>query len=202
MVIGRGGLWPVLRRGAARAYRNARNLGDRVLHPRRHRRALAQVRAIDGLASMLVVCHGNICRSPYLAAVLQDALPGVDVSSAGFVGAGRPVPEHSGLIAARRGLDLSSHRSRLVTRDLVDQSDLFLVMDARQAEFLARGFGVVRTRIIITGDLDPDPREPRAIRDPWRQSLEVFEQSFSRLDRCAVNLVTQLTKSRANTSRR
>lgn len=191
-----------LRRRVGSGYRAIRNFGDRLLHPMRHRRALAQVRTLDRVASMLVVCHGNICRSPYMAAVLRNALPDVDVSSAGFVGAGRSVPEHSTVIASRRGLDLTSHRSRVVTRELVGQHDLFVVMDARQAEFLARGFGVARTRIIIAGDLDQLPGEPRAIPDPWHQSLDFFAQSFARLDRCAERLVTQLTKSTAKSARR
>jgi len=189
-----GGAVAAARRGAGRVYRSLCNAVDTVLHPRRHRAAVQRLRGQELVRSILVVCHGNICRSPYLAAVLQRALPDVSVSSAGFVGAGRTVPEHSNVLAAQRGLDLAGHRSRLVTRDLLDQTDLLVVMDGRQAQYLTRGFGVSEERIVVAGDLEPRAGETRAIRDPWRESLEVFEESFARLDRCADSLVMQLTK--------
>jgi protein-tyrosine phosphatase len=142
------------------------------------------------------VCYGNICRSPYLAAVLSHALPDVEVSSAGFVGAGRTVPQHSHTIAARRRLDLSAHRSRILSRDLAATADLVIVMDNRQARSVALGYGVSRGRIVIAGDLDPRAGTTRAIVDPWHKDLGVFEASFARLDRCAEGLVTIITERR------
>jgi protein-tyrosine phosphatase len=139
------------------------------------------------------VCYGNICRSPYLAAVLDHALPDVAVSSAGFVGAGRPVPPHSHTVAARRGLELRDHRSRTLSRELATGADLVVVMDARQAASLVSGYGVSRGRIVIAGDLDTAAGTTRAIMDPWRKDLVEFEASFARLDRCAESLVTSIT---------
>src|SRR6267378_1462521 len=89
-----------------------RGLPDRLLQHRRHLAARERLSRIDRPRSLLVVCHGNVCRSPYLEAVLQRAMPDVRVESAGFVGPGRPVPPFALAAAAERGLNLSTFRSR------------------------------------------------------------------------------------------
>jgi protein-tyrosine-phosphatase len=83
---------------------------------------------------ILFVCTGNTCRSPLAEALLRHELDqrnveGIDVSSAG-TGAwdGAPASEGAYLVALEHGLDLSAHRARLLTRDLVRQSDLILTM--------------------------------------------------------------------------
>ena len=171
------------------AYRSIRHMPDRVLHRRRFREAREQLLRLRPVRSLLVVCHGNICRSPYLEAVLRRALPHVSVISAGLIGPGRPVPKNSLILSAERGLDLSTFRSRPISRVNAREVDLVVVMDSEQAGHLARVFGVSPRRIIVAGDLDPRESATRAIRDPWQQPLDVFRASFDRLDRCAATIV-------------
>jgi protein-tyrosine phosphatase len=176
-------------------YHAMRNLPDRLLHPKRHAAALRHLGTMRRPRRILVLCHGNICRSPYLEAMLQRALPDISISSAGFVGADRPVPQFSLDVSARRGLDLSRFRSRPIFEDDVSNSNLIIVMDARQARQLRTLFLVEAERIVIAGDLDPRSSSNRAIQDPWKQTVGVFESSFARLDRCAETLVTLFAKS-------
>lgn len=178
---------------ARRSYHAIRLLVDRLLHPRRHRRALERLRALGAPRRLLVVCHGNICRSPYLEAVLRREMPGATVSSAGFLRAQRPVPENSRIVSAQRGFDLSAFRSTTITRSIAAAADLVIVMDPLQARQVIRDMAVPAERVFIAGDLDPATDQRRAIRDPWNQPIEVFEQSFDRLDRCAATLVAVLT---------
>src|SRR2546425_7016893 len=86
------------------------------------------------MKQILLVCTGNICRSPLAAALVTRALgeggvEGIDVSSAG-TGAwdGAPASEGAYLVGLERGLDLSGHRARLLTRELVEAADLILTM--------------------------------------------------------------------------
>ena len=183
------------RRVAARGYHAVRRAWYRVLHPRRHARVKAMLAGRSRPRSVLVMCMGNICRSPYLEAALRARLANVDISSAGFVGPGRTVPPHGMSIAAARGLDLSSHRSRLVTSEMLGKADLVIVMDERQARRLVRGFNVPAGRVIVAGDLDPQIGEARTIRDPWQQDLSVFEASYDRLERCAIVLAESIPSS-------
>lgn len=165
-----------------------RHKPDRWLHASRHRRAAAVVRARVHRpgARVLVICHGNICRSPYAAAVIRRALEslGVPVDSAGIIGGGRRIPAHAYASALARGEDLSTHRSQLLTPALVRATTLIIVMDTAQRDHIVRSYVCDPTSIVLLGDLDPEPIEKRAIRDPYDQSLEVFESVFTRIDRC------------------
>jgi protein-tyrosine phosphatase len=173
-------------------YHAARNFPDRVVHHRRHRSVLRRISQMSRPQRVLVVCHGNICRSPYLQAVLQRAAPDIAVSSAGFIGGNRAVPPFSLEVSARRGLDLSHFRSQIVSPENVLGSDLIVVMEPDQAEHIRHRFRVSGARLVVAGDLDPNVCPTRAIPDPWMQPVESFESSFDRLDRCAEALVSAL----------
>ncbi len=184
---------PVAARSALkRLYAATYGLLDRVLYPRRHRAVLRRLSNVQRPRRILVVCHGNLCRSPYLQAVLKRSLPEVVVTSAGFVGSGRAVPQISVALSAQRGLDLSRYRSQPITQSKVSEADLVIVMDAEQARQVARMFLVKRERIVIAGDLEPMFEKSRAIRDPWNQSAEAFKSTFDRLDSCGAMLVSLL----------
>ena len=169
-----------------------RGLPDRLLRHRRHLAARDRLSRMDRPRSLLVVCYGNVCRSPYLEAVLKRAMPDIRVESAGFIGPGRPVPPFALAVSAERGLNLSTFRSRLLVPAVVRDADLIVVMDGYQARQLERYFRVPRKRVVVAGDLDPVPSASRAIVDPWGQPMDVFVSSFNRLDRCAAMLVSLL----------
>ncbi|HEV8382698.1 MAG TPA: hypothetical protein VGQ29_14010 [Gemmatimonadales bacterium] len=170
---------------------------QRLLHSLRRRKTLEGLRGRARPDSVLVVCHGNICRSPFAAALLRRALGpvGVRVDSAGFVRAERPAPPEAVAAAARRGVDLADHRSRLLTPDLARAADLIVVMDPVQQRHMRERFGRAMRDLIVLGDLDPAPPKGgrvRTIRDPIGQGSAVFETSYSRIERCIAGLVSAL----------
>lgn len=184
-----------LLRGVAR---RARWAYERMAHPSRSRAALRRLRQRPVPQSVLVVCHGNICRSPYAAALLQRGLgpvvgTRVRVTSAGFVLPGRRCPELAVEVAAARGLDLSGHRSQVLTPPEVAAADLILVMDTTQRWGVRALFGRSSDDVVLLGDLDPKPIETREIRDPFDQTKEVFELSYSRIERCVGELVRAIS---------
>ncbi len=82
---------------------------------------------------VLFVCTANICRSPMAAALMSAELarhhvPAL-VLSAGLQEGGRDVAEGSVHAVARRGLDLSEHRSHRVNPNLLAGADLILTME-------------------------------------------------------------------------
>jgi protein-tyrosine phosphatase len=152
----------------------------------------------------LVVCHGNICRSPYAAALLgqeltRSAQGAIQVESAGFVGWGRPCPPIAVEVAAARGLDLSGHRSKVIAPLGVSAADLIVVMDKPQAWALRELFGRDVRDVLVLGDLDPEPIETRQIQDPVEQPKEVFERCYSRINRCVRQLVQAVADSAERT---
>jgi protein-tyrosine phosphatase len=168
----------------------------RLLHPLRRRAARAALRG-RAPRTIVVVCHGNICRSPLAAALLRRALgpTGIRVESAGFIGPNRPAPRDAVAAAARRGVDLSDHRSRLLTADLVSSADLLVVMGPEQQRAVCERFGRWPRDVIVLGDLDPAPIEARTIRDPIEQGPDVFEESYARIEICVAAFVRVLTFS-------
>jgi protein-tyrosine phosphatase len=175
----------------ARALRHA---PDRAFHPLRWRAGVRRLQRAGIPRSVLFVCHGNICRSPYAALAMLRELPPelrgkVNALSAGFFGADRPSPEEACVVAAARDIDLGAHCSRLLTRELVRAADLTVVMERVQREQVCRQFGADRQRVLLLGDLDPQPIVTRTVRDPIFQSPEVFAETYARIDRCVQVLV-------------
>jgi protein-tyrosine phosphatase len=149
---------------------------------------MARLSTVRAPANVLVVCHGNICRSPYAAHRLQALLEAdgltCTVVSAGFIGPDRASPGNAIVTAAARGIDLKAHRSQLLNQTLVDAAQLIIVMEARQADALRLVFGNVKASILVLGDLDPLLAETRTVRDPALQSRTIFGESYDRIDRC------------------
>lgn len=89
--------------------------------------------------SILVICIGNVCRSPMAACLLRRVLPACDVASAGLAPPlGAPADPSAVRLLAREGYDLASHRARAVDEALVESADLILVMDSEQRDELER----------------------------------------------------------------
>ncbi|HXF73528.1 MAG TPA: low molecular weight protein arginine phosphatase [Actinomycetota bacterium] len=97
------------------------------------------------MAAILVVCTGNICRSPMAAGFLRRALErrfgaaAPEVRSAGtVVRAGEPASVGAVFAAAELGVDLSAHRAVPLTPGLVRGADVILAMAAEHREAVAR----------------------------------------------------------------
>ena len=99
-------IWQVI--GFARLAGPAvKRIQERLSHPLRRKLALARLRNRPRPTNVLVLCLGNICRSPYAGQVLRRRLNGgnlgeVEVRSAGLIGPGRPSPQHAIEVAGRR----------------------------------------------------------------------------------------------------
>jgi len=170
----------------AEILRLGRHAPDRLLHPLRRRAARAELARRGPPSSLLVICHGNICRSPFAAAVLRARLAGtgVSVESAGFFGPGRRSPTIAIDAARQWHHDLRAHRSRLLTMDLVRATDLLIVMDGTQRRDVSDRFGRHPRDVFLLGDFDPQPIHTRAIQDPIEQPPAVYEQVYARIERC------------------
>jgi protein-tyrosine phosphatase len=113
-----------------------RNKNSRVSPPGEERAAFVTAMSVPRLR-VLMVCTGNICRSPTAEAVLRHKLRErgldhvVEVDSAGTIGwhAGEPPDARSQLHARRRGYDLSGLRARPVRPGDFEAFDLLLAMD-------------------------------------------------------------------------
>ena len=138
------------------------------------------------IQNVLVICIGNICRSPVAEALLSLKLKNtehtVTVSSAGL-GAmiGHPADPLSIELAQHLGLDISQHRARQMTPEIVFSSELILTMTKDQQLQVEQQYPGVRGRVHRLGkwgEFDvPDPyRRPKAI---FQQSIALIEQGVN-----------------------
>jgi protein-tyrosine phosphatase len=121
---------------------------------------------------ILVVCVGNVCRSPVAEALLKAQEPQRTVGSAG-IGAlvGEPADSAFLGLLSERGIDLSAHRARQLDESLLHASDLVLVMEQDHQRWIEERWPQARGRVYRWGHWSgfdvPDPyrRGERVCRD-------------------------------------
>lgn len=132
---------------------------------------------------VLTVCMGNVCRSPMAAVVLTDRLRrhGVEavIASAGLRAlVGRPAEPHAQALMRERGLDLSGHRARQLTAELITPFELVLVMEERHERAVHALSPSARGRVHRIGRFCGFD-----VPDPYGQDRHAFERSLALIDR-------------------
>jgi protein-tyrosine phosphatase len=127
---------------------------------------------------VLVVCEGNICRSPIATALLARDMPHLVVQSAGthaLVGQGaNPVALR---LMEERGLDISGHVATLITTAHVRAADLVLTMTSAQRGLLEMNYPHAKGKVFRLGEADGVD-----IVDPYLRSPFIFELAMSQIE--------------------
>lgn len=142
---------------------------------------------------ILVVCTGNICRSPMAEILLRRHLlqagRRVEVRSAG-VGAlvDHPADQPARERMKARGLDLEPHRARQFDSELARWADLILVMERAQRDAVIDIEPTARGKTYLLGHWDGGKEVP----DPYRQSEAVYDESLALIDQALASWVKRL----------
>ena len=125
----------------------------------------------------------------------QRGVEAVSVSSAG-TGAwdGAPASEGAYLVALEHGLDLSSHRAQLLTREVVSSASLVLTM-ARHHLARAEQLGAAETAHLL-GEYAGREGATAEVRDPFGGDLEGYRETFEELDGMLEAIVARLERER------
>lgn len=149
--------------------------------------------------TILVVCVGNICRSPVgerqLAARLAERRSDIVVSSAGIgalVGEGADATATE--VAMGHGLSLDGHVARQFSRTLGAAQDLILVMEPGHRREIARAAPDLSGRIMLFDHWIGG----KGIEDPYRRSREMHEAVFARITEAAETWAAKLAPAKPN----
>ncbi len=131
---------------------------------------------------ILVLCVGNICRSPMAEYLFKQAFEQngriADVRSAGLDAViGHPADEHVQRLMRDRGLDLSEHRAVQVNRDMLRWAQLVLIMEESHRAQLRNLDPTASGKVMLLGHWTGCE-----VTDPYRETLEVFEQTQRVID--------------------
>jgi len=149
---------------------------------------------------VLMVCMGNICRSPTAEGVFRGLLEGdglanlVEVDSAGTHGfhVGHPPDARAQEAAGRRGIDLSALRARQVEAYDFEAFDYIVAMDeANYGILVAEAPPTAQGRIYRFLDFAP-AREEQEVPDPYYGGHDGFEYVLDLVEEAARGLLTEI----------
>lgn len=145
--------------------------------------------------AILVVCKGNICRSPLAEAYLKhqakkNELP-TEVYSAGLeTSFGKPAHPLAQIVGTQGGLVLNQHATQPLHKEQVERADMILVMEWRQRNRIIKLYPQARPKVFLLRQFyDQSVRE---VADPYSGTLEDFQTCFSMIKQACDELITQM----------
>ena len=132
--------------------------------------------------SILVVCVGNICRSPVGERILASLLPKVKVTSAG-IGAmvGHSADSTATEVAELQGISLNGHVARQFTNRIGEESDLILVMEEGHRREISKQAPHLLGRIMLFDHWSGGAGIP----DPYKRPLAFHQNTFDLISTAA-----------------
>ena len=152
--------------------------------------------------SILFICKGNICRSPYAEYYLnkklrEQSIYGLTVSSTGFINKyGRKSPIIATEVASSFGVNLLSHRSTVIEKDLVEQHDIIYVMDGDLYHHFQTHFPGYHHKLFYLGQLGDDFPRKIIIKDPYGHNYKIYQSVYKQISNRIDYMVDLLSESR------
>ena len=121
--------------------------------------------------NILVVCVGNICRSPIAEALLAKHYPKKHIHSAGLSAlVGNGADPKSQEVMKPYNIDMSEHVAKQIDEKLVSKADLILTMSDGQTKWIEGKWPHCRGKTFKIGHWND-----KDIADPYQHELSLFE---------------------------
>ena len=152
-------------------------------------------------AHILFVCTGNICRSPFAHAFLtklihQRQLQGIAVESSGLLALpGNSATHMAQRVAAEFGVDLTEHRAKSVSKDLVAWSSLILVMEKTHQDTLLVDFPEAKGKTQLIRHFARFGSKRRGIADPYGLRYDAYRFCFLDIEDAVLGLIDFLSSA-------
>lgn len=124
--------------------------------------------------NILVVCVGNICRSPMAEALLKQRYPHKNIDSAG-VGAlvGHSADPAALEIMAKQEIDITNHVAKQIDKDLAKKAELIFTMSDSQTKWIEERWPFCRGKTFKLGHW-----QDKDIADPYKHEMSAFETAY------------------------
>ncbi|MFB8828546.1 low molecular weight protein-tyrosine-phosphatase [Azotobacter salinestris] len=134
------------------------------------------------LERILIVCIGNICRSPSAQALMKEALSRgnrtVKIDSAGLAAqVGLPMEPTARAVLLEHRHRPPEHKACQLNRAMLQQADLVLVMERRHIGSIYRIAPEARGKTFLLGKWQDEAE----IQDPFRRDRTAFEQAYRQI---------------------
>lgn len=148
---------------------------------------------------ILFICSGNVCRSPMAEYLLRARLRGPlarwRVGSAGVAAMdGWPASPEAVAALAERGIDLTPHRSRFLSPELVDDAAMIVVMTRGHDESVRQRFPEAAGRVFLLRGFDGGARE-EDLADPIGLPLDGYRQARDQIEAALPDLMLFMHES-------
>ena len=152
--------------------------------------------------NVIFVCTGNTCRSPLAEALARQlaterGVAGIAFSSAGTSAyEGAAASDGSVLVGLERGVDLSTHRARMLTRDLVDDDTIVLAMST--SHLAAIGAIAPEAQAYLLDDFASRGKHRRSVADPFGGDLVGYREAADDIEAMLRDMLDRLAADRAS----
>ena len=132
------------------------------------------------ISNILFVCIGNICRSPFAQGLFtkmvhQEGHKGFHADSAGLIALpGNSVTFLAQKVAAEHGVDLAGHKAKRLSKELVDWSELILVMEKSHKDELLANFPEATDKTFLIRRFSRFGSRNRGIADPYGLQYDAY----------------------------
>lgn len=135
------------------------------------------------IKNILVVCIGNICRSPMAEFLLKQDYPDLNVESAGISGlTGHPADDKAQLCMQRLNINISAHAAKKLNAQHLKKADLILVMSKNQKSHIEQTWPFTKGKVFRLGHW-----QNKNIPDPYQHDQAFFDEIFQLIQQCIVD---------------
>ncbi|ESK57237.1 MAG: low molecular weight phosphotyrosine protein phosphatase [Moraxellaceae bacterium] len=140
------------------------------------------------IKNILVVCVGNICRSPMAEYLLKQQSSTVHIESAGISGLiGHPADKKAQLCMQRLDIDMSAHIAKKLNAELLKKADIVLVMSNNQQKHIEQTWPFVKGKVFRLGHW-----QNKNVPDPYQHDQAFFDDTCQLIQQCVVDWKTYI----------